>query len=64
MKGPYRELIPSPPQTVRVKLPAGAAAKDVRLLVAGQAPATRRDGEMLSVVVPSILDHEVVAIDL
>jgi len=64
MKGPYRELIPSPPQTVRVKLPAGAAAKDVRLLVAGQSPAVQRDGATLGVVVPSILDHEVVAIDL
>jgi len=64
MKPPYRELIPSPPQVVKVKLPAGLNAKNVRLLVADQTPAVQDDGQTVSVTVPSILDHEVVAIDL
>ncbi|HEX4796005.1 MAG TPA: alpha-amylase family protein [Humisphaera sp.] len=64
MKGPYRELIPSPPQTVRVKLPAPMALPNVRLLVAGGAPNMRIEGAILSIGVPSVLDHEVVAIDL
>jgi hypothetical protein len=64
-KAPYRELIPSPPQEVTVKLPAGAKASAVKLLVAGQNVAAQQssDGKLL-IPVPSILDHEVIAIDL
>ena len=63
MKGPIRELIPVGEQKVRVKLPAGAALRGVRCLV-GAAPAYRKDGDWLEVTVPSILAHEVVAVDL
>jgi hypothetical protein len=64
MKGPQRETIPLAAQEVRVRLPDGAEPKGVRLLVAGQVPQAERLGQMLNVAVPSVLDHEVLAIDL
>jgi len=64
MKGPVREPIPVGEQKVRVRLPEGARPKKVRLLAAATSPSSRRHGQYLSVTVPSVLDHEVVAIDL
>jgi hypothetical protein len=64
MKGPFRELMPVGQQQVRVRLPEGKRAKKVQLLVAGQSPRVEASGGYLTVLVPSILDHEVVAIDL
>jgi hypothetical protein len=64
MKGPFRELIPLVSQEVKLRLPEGKKAKKVQLLVSGQVPRTNVSGQMLTVSVPSILDHEVVAIDL
>jgi hypothetical protein len=58
------ELIPSPPQAVRVRLPDGAKASRVQLLVAGGSPAVQRTPGHIDLTVPSILDHEVIAIDL
>lgn len=63
MKGPVRELIAVGEQTVRVRLPAGKQAGGVRLLAAGVTPEVRREGDALVVRVPTILDHEVVAVD-
>jgi hypothetical protein len=64
MKGPLRELIPVGEQKVRLGLPAGTRAKKVRLLAVGKSPKVEHFGRDLMVTVPSILDHEVVAIDL
>jgi hypothetical protein len=64
MKGPFRELIPVGEQRVVVRLPDGARAGRVRLLVAGRDLPVEQDGTRLSVAVPSVRDHEVVAIDL
>jgi hypothetical protein len=64
MKGPLRELIPIGEQKVRVRLPEGTQAKSVRLLAAAKRPRVVRSGQYLSITVPAILDHEVVAIDL
>ena len=64
MKGPFRELIPLVSQEVKVRLPDGKKARKVQLLVSGQVPRTTTSGQTLTVSVPSILDHEVVAIDL
>jgi len=64
MKGPFREAIPVPAQKVRVRLPEGQRAKKVQLLVSGQTPRTEESAGHLSLTVPSILVHEVVAIDL
>jgi hypothetical protein len=64
MKGPVRELLPVGEQRVRVRVPDGLQARQVRLLVGGTAPPFRRSGEWLEVTVPSIRAHEVVAVDL
>jgi hypothetical protein len=64
MKGPVRELIPVGEQKVRIRLPEGLKARKVHLLAAGQTPKFARDGSHLTVTVPSVLDHEIVAIDL
>ncbi|MCP5116955.1 MAG: twin-arginine translocation signal domain-containing protein [bacterium] len=64
MKGPYREVIPLAGQKVRLRLPEGKRAKKVRLLVAGTTPRTSRSGNTLTVTVPSIGLHEVVAVDV
>lgn len=64
MKGPLRELLPIGEQRVRVTLPDDARATKVTLLTAGVSPRATQDGRTLTIHVPSILDHEVVAIDL
>jgi hypothetical protein len=63
IKGPFRELIPLGEQQVRVRVPEGANVKNVRLLASDAKPPFEcRDG-VVSLTVPSILDHEAVAID-
>ena len=64
MKGPLRELIPVSEQQVRLHLPDGARVSRVHLLAANTKPRFTQNGRELHVVVPSILDHEVVAVDL
>jgi hypothetical protein len=64
MKGPLRELIPAPAQKVSVRLPAGSRAKKVQLLSSGQVPRVQESNGVLALTVPSVLDLEVVAIDL
>ena len=60
MKGPIREFLPLPPQTVSLKV----NPKKVHLLVSGAVPRTTQSNGILTLTIPSILDHEVVAIDL
>jgi hypothetical protein len=64
MKGPYRELIPSPAQEVRFKVPAGSTVKGVRLLISGDDVNPKVEGETISLTIPHILDHEIIAVDL
>jgi hypothetical protein len=64
MKGPVRELIPIGEQKVRIRLPNGVHAQRVHLLASGKTPRVHRDGSELTIIVPSILDHEIVAIDV
>jgi hypothetical protein len=64
MKGPVREIIPVGEQRVRVRLPPGATARAVTLLVGGLRPDFRQAGQFVDVTVPSIAAHEVVAVDL
>jgi hypothetical protein len=65
MKGPFREFIPVGPERVRVRLPEGKRAAKVQFLVArGTPPRTEERAGWLEVTVPSVLVHEVVAIDL
>jgi hypothetical protein len=63
MKGPVREFIPSPPQKVSVRL-NGRKAKKVHLLVSDHQPHVQESNGMVTLTVPSVLDHEVIAIDL
>jgi hypothetical protein len=64
MKGPVRELMPVGEQTVRIRLPEGAQPERVRLLAAGSTPKFQQAGRMLTVQVPSVELHEIIAIDL
>ena len=64
MKGPLREAIPVGPLRVRVRLPQGTTAKNVRLLTAGTSQAPQTAKGVVTLTVPSVEVHEVVAIDL
>jgi hypothetical protein len=64
MKGPYRDFFPVGPQTIRLRLPGDVHAKRARLLVANKDVAIERASSTVSMAVPSVLDHEVVAIDI
>ena len=63
MKGPLRELIPIGAQEVRVRLADGFRAGKARLLMAGKALRLERRQRELRFPIPSILDHEILAID-
>jgi hypothetical protein len=64
MKGPLREVIPIGPEQVQIRLPAGARPRAVHLLTAGSAATVETSNGVLTVSVPSIEVHEVIAIDL
>ena len=64
MKGPCRDFTPVGPHTVKLNLPDDAQAKSARLLVAGRTAALDRGDRTVSVSVPSVLDHEVIAIEI
>jgi hypothetical protein len=64
MKGPVREFLPLGAQQVTVRLPGGTRPRAVKLLVAGTTPQAREAAGELRLTVPSILDHEVIAVDL
>lgn len=64
MKGPRREFLPTPPQNVAVRLPEGAKIRKVQLLASGATPRVRQSNGSTRLTIPSIVDHEVIAIDL
>jgi hypothetical protein len=64
MKGPYRDFFSVGEQKVRLRLPKGRQARAARLLVAEKPAEAQTSEDGLTIVVPSVLDHEVVAIDL
>ena len=64
MKGPIRELTPVGAQRVRLRLAAGERPARAKLLVSGKSVAAHVDRGYVEVTVPSVLDHEVVAVDL
>ncbi len=63
MKGPVREIIPSPPQEVVIALPEGRRVSGVRLLVGGKKPKYTLNRGQLSLGIDTIGLHEVVAVD-
>ena len=64
MKGPVREFIPLPAQRVAIRMPRGQRARAVKLLAGGHAARFEQTGGEVRLTVPSILDHEVIAVDL
>jgi hypothetical protein len=64
MKGPLREVIPVGPLRARIRVPAGARPSKVQLLTAGRVPRVEEANGVLTVTVPSVDVHEVIAIDL
>jgi hypothetical protein len=64
MKGPFREFYPVGEQTVRIKLPEGKRARKTQLLSGSRRAEAKEKAGWLEVKVPSILVHEIIAIDL
>jgi hypothetical protein len=64
MKGPVREIIPAPPQQVRIRALDGRRVRKAHFLVSGATPRYRESGGVLSLTAPSIDLHEVIALDL
>jgi Hypothetical glycosyl hydrolase 6 len=64
MKGPLRETFPVGPLRVRVRIPSGARANTVRLLTAGTTIAAAAVDGVVTLTIPSVDVHEVIAIDL
>jgi len=64
MKGPFRELIPVDEQVVTIQIPNGSFVRSVKLLVSGKIPEFEFTKGLLKLKVESILDHEVIAVDL
>jgi len=64
LKGPVRELIPSPPQRVRMAIPQGKKVKNVRLLTGPESVKYRVTGRAVEIDLGPIELHQVVAIDL
>ena len=64
MKGPFRELLPLDEQEITIKIPEGYQVKNVKLLVSGKTPKYELADLRLKLNVQSILDHEVIAIDI
>jgi hypothetical protein len=63
MKGPFRELIPVGEQKIHVRVPEHVKIAAVRLLAAQTSPKVTKSEGQLTVNVPSVLDHEVMAIE-
>lgn len=64
LRAAYREAIPISAQRVSIRVPQGKTVRSVRLLVSGQTPQYTQSAGRVNLTVPSIVDHEVVAIDL
>ena len=63
MKGPFKSFIPVGEQQVTIQLPDGRMPTAVKLLVNGSSPNTELSESRISLNVPPILDHEVIALD-
>jgi hypothetical protein len=63
MKGPIREFIPVGPQMVHLRLDESIKPRAIHLLAGGKTPRFQHSSEHLEITVPTILDHEVIAID-
>lgn len=64
MKGPIREIFPTGPFEVSFALPKGQTVSAVRLLEGNQSLSAHVEGGRLKITIPSIVLHEIVAVDL
>ncbi len=64
MRGPVRELIPVGEQRVVIRLGQGESVQRVKLLRTGRSPDVSTVDGGIELRVPSILDYEVIAVDL
>jgi hypothetical protein len=64
MKGPYRDFFPIGPHTIKLNLPSGIHAQRAHLLVSGKPIPITHSATTLELTIPTILDHEVLAIDI
>ena len=64
MKGPLREVFPVGPLKARIRLPEGVRPRRVQLLTAGISPRVEASAGVMTVTVPSVDVHEVIALDL
>ncbi len=64
MKGPLREVIPVGPLRVRIRIPSTLRPRRVQLLTTGTTVSAQPIDGVLTVNVPSVEVHEVVALDL
>jgi hypothetical protein len=64
MKGPLREAIPIGPLRATIRLPSGTKAGKVQLLATGTTPRVEQATGVVTVTVPSVEIHEIIAIDL
>ena len=63
MKGPIRELIPVDAE-VKIRVPGGLKVTAVKLLMRKENPKYTLTDGVISLAVPDVLDHEIVALDL
>jgi hypothetical protein len=63
MKGPARELIAMPGQAVRLRLAKGDRVQRVRILSTGKEVPYKVDAGVISLQVPPIKLHEIIAVD-
>lgn len=64
MRGAFREILPVGPQVVRLSLPSQTRVKLVRLLKADVTPEWHMADGRITITVPEIHDHEVIALEL
>jgi hypothetical protein len=62
MKGPFRELLPVSAE-ISIRIPKGSKVTGVQLLAGEMKPEYKINGDVITVAIPEILDHEIVAID-
>ena len=53
-----------PGEAVRLRLPEGLQPRGIQFLCSEQWPRVIQAGQALTIVVPRVVDHEVIAIDL
>lgn len=63
MKGPFRDILPVK-ASIRISVPKDKKITAVRLLMSDTIPAVKQDTGILTLDIPEIADHEIIALDL